>query len=334
MLEFVGKTRVRLEGRDMVFFGGNDYHRLSRHEEVLEATRRAIDLYGLSTSGSRATSGNHPLYEELEEALARYLGVEDALLLPSGYLGSIAAADALTGPGVVAATFPCPHPSIADAVLKFQAGGAAEVLFAEGVEANTGRLLELSSHPTSLVLDDAHGIGTVGPGGKGTAALLGLDNTLLVGTLSKAFGAYGGFVAARRQIVDAARKNSGAYVGTTPIPLPIASAGLTAVRLLSANPSWADELQLKTLRVRARLAKAGLKTNDSPAPILSITFGDDARNGRAAATLAKKGIYPNFINYPGCPPGGHFRMTLSSAHSTEEVEGLVACLVGLADELL
>jgi len=78
---------------------------------------------------------------------------------------------------------------------------------------------------------------------------------------------------------------------------------------------------------------AGLVTNDSPAPILSITFGDEARNRRAAIKMSQNGIYPNFINYPGCPPGGHFRMTLSSAHSSEEVEALAACLTSLADEL-
>ncbi len=352
-LEFVGATQVRYDGRVLTFFGGNDYHRLSRRPEVLAAADEALRRWGLNTAGSRCTTGNHAIYRELEQSLAEYLGAEDVLVVSSGYVANLVAVQALAddhgpvfAPGGI-------HPSLVDAAaslgpvhtwspvsLSTALGQAlrAKMLFERrplivmnGVEANTGELAPLagivrvgSRLGATVLVDDAHGAGTLGPKGQGTHAECGLERGLWLvqtGTLSKAFGAFGGFVAGSASFVARARERSGAFIGSTPAPIPAAAAALRAIQVLRDEPELVASLQRRSTEFKARL-----RLQPTPSPIASVAFGNAKANQKAAERLLDAGIYPNFVDYPGCPPGGHFRLTLSSAHTQEEVDRLVAAL--------
>ena len=179
-----------------------------------------------------------------------------------------------------------------------------------------------------LLVDDAHGIGVLGPNGQGSAAEAGLpaEAFMQTGTFSKALGAFGGLVAGPAGLVARVIENSRAFVGATPIPPPLAAAGIRALEILQASPELITGLRARMLRVRERVQALGFRVPVSPAPILSITHHDVEKNARLRSLLLDRGIYPPFIHYPGSPPGGHFRFTISSAHAEEDVERLLDTL--------
>ena len=137
---------------------------------------------------------------------------------------------------------------------------------------------------------------------------------------------FGGLVAGDRGLLEKVVRRSRAFVGATPMPPPVTAAVLRAMEILRGNPELITVLRARTLRMRERMAALGFPAVASPAPIFSVTYGDEARNRRLGGILEREGIFPTFINYPGCPPGGHFRFTLSSAHSDDEVERLIGAI--------
>lgn len=185
-----------------------------------------------------------------------------------------------------------------------------------------------------LLVDDAHGIGTVGPSGKGSpeAALLPPMAFVQTGTLSKALGAFGGLVAGPTGLAARIMDRSQAFVAATAIPPPIAAAAIRSIEILQANPGMISGLQTLTTHVRTRLGAMGFVTCSSPAPIISITHRDTARNERLRLILLERGLYlPLIRDYPGSPPGGHFRLTLSSVHTDQEVARLLEAVAQSCD---
>jgi 7-keto-8-aminopelargonate synthetase-like enzyme len=178
-------------------------------------------------------------------------------------------------------------------------------------------------------VDDAHGIATVGPNGRGSLAAGGLPQDAFVqtATLSKALGAFGGLAAGPPWLAERIIEKSNAYVGATPVPPPLAAAAIRAIEILQEHPEMIRGLQERTADVRRRLNAMGFRAGFSPAPIVSVTHHNTARNERLREILLSRGIYVPLIgDYPGSPPGGHFRLTLSSAHTDEEVERLLGAI--------
>lgn len=336
----------------MTFFGGNDYHRLSRHPDVLGTLAQAAKSCGLSTAGSRATTGNHPAFRELEERAADYLGCEQVAICSAGYLSASIAVQALSGAFTHILLDENAHPSLGDAarqtgaeLLRYSHAdadalaaalharpGGRPLIATDGVFANTGRMPPLAAyaeltvrHRGWLLVDDAHGAGAVGATGKGSweEAGIGRDRLIQTGTFSKAFGGFGGFVAASAELIAAAISRSGAFIGSTPAPIPVACCTRKAIEILRDEPQRISRLRALTLRCKGALREWGFAVSEGPAPICSVTFGDERRNAALRRALRDRDIYPSFINYPGCPPGGHFRFTMSSAHSDEQVAALM-----------
>jgi 7-keto-8-aminopelargonate synthetase-like enzyme len=362
-LRFVDRTRVVHRGRTCLFFGGTDYHRLGSHPEVLRAFREAAGTEGLDCAGSRITTGNHPLLGRLEREAGAFLGGREAVLTSGGYLSNTVALEAVRADYQRFFLAEGAHASLASPAealprnrvhvfrrddpdglarllrLRLRPGERPLVL-TDGVLAGDGRLPPLAAYWEAvrdlggrLLVDDSHGMGVLGRTGQGSPEEAGLppEAFLHTGTLSKGFGVFGGLVADLPRpggpgFLELVAARSRAFVGATPVPPPVAAAGLRAVQVLRDHPELVTGLRALALSTRARLAGLGFPGPDSPAPIFSITYRNEARNRRLGAMLEQRGIYPTFIDYPGSPPGGHFRFSLSSAHTQDEVDQLVEAI--------
>jgi 8-amino-7-oxononanoate synthase len=355
-LHFVNRTHVMFQGEPYVFFGGTDYHRLASHPEVVAACGQEAESGGISSAGSRITTGNNPLYERLEEKLSSFLGTGVAVLCSGGYLSNTVALEALAddyqrifidseahvslrgparclGPERVS-TFR--HAEPGDLSRQIQGNlhsGERPLVLTDGVASYNGELSPLAEYweivrnrGGLLLVDDAHGIGTVGPSGKGSPEAARLPPAAFVqtGTLSKALGAFGGLVAGSTGLAARIMDRSQAFVGATAIPPPIAAAAIRSIEILQANPGMISGLQTRTTQVREALRAMGFATGSSPAPIISVTHRDRARNERLRVILLEHGLYlPLIRDYPGSPPGGHFRLTLSSIHTDQDIARLL-----------
>ena len=351
-LRFLDRTHVMFQGKSYLFFGGTDYHRLASHPEVVAACRREAESGGLSSAGSRITTGNNPLYARLEEKLSSFLGTEEVALCAGGYLSNAAALEALMDdyqrffvdsdahvslrgptkcltPGRIS-TFRHAEPS--DLMRQIQGSlhpGERPLVLTDGVASYDGELSPLGEYweivrnwGGLLLVDDAHGIGTIGPSGKGSPEAARLPPVAFVqtGTLSKALGTFGGLVAGSAGLAARIIDRSQAFVGATAIPPPIAAAAIRSIEILQSNPGMITGLQTRTVQARETLKAMGFAAGSSPAPIISISHRDTARNERLRLILLEHGLYlPLIRDYPGSPPGGHFRLTLSSVHTDQDI---------------
>lgn len=353
-LQQVNRTYVKYRGRTLSYFSGCDYFRLASHPAVLRAVGRGLQRFGLNVAASRITTGNHALYPALERAVERFFGAEAALLTNSGYVTNLAVAQGLAGQfshvliderahvALKDATpfFDCPvlnfkHRSpehLADALQRC-GRNSRPVLLTDGLFSHDGSTAPLAAYlkllPRDglLVVDDAHGAGTLGNQGRGTVELEGIPRDRLVQTitLSKAFGVYGGVILCSPTWRDRFA-NSRVFVGSTPLPLPLANAGLIALRLVARQPALREHLQENTNFVRDELRKAGANLPDHPGPIVALHFQDARLRIKLHQSLLKAGILPPFIQYPGGPAQGYFRFVISSEHTTGQLRNLVRVL--------
>jgi glycine C-acetyltransferase/8-amino-7-oxononanoate synthase len=349
-LTFVGRTGVLFEGRELTFFGGNDYHRLSSHPAVVHALTEAAVQYGLSSAGSRVTTANHPLYLALEAQLAAFLGAEAATICGVGYMSNAMLMQAVGGDFTILFLDETAHPSLAEAALlsglktvRFQhcepedlaaqcrmhlQAGDRPLVMTDGVFPNTGELAPLADYADvirpydgRIHIDDCHALGVIGLTGKGSWEEAGMDRALILqaGTMSKALGSFGGVVAGSRELIAAIHARSTVFIGSTALPLPMAAAATQAVTLLTSAPERIALLRKRTFAFKPALRALGFPVSEGASPICSVTFRDEAKNRVIYDLLLENDIYPSFINYPGCPPGGHFRFTLSSEHTEAQI---------------
>jgi 7-keto-8-aminopelargonate synthetase-like enzyme len=363
-LSCLNRTYVTFQGKQYLFFGGNDYHRLASHPEVVAACRREAESGGLSCSGSRITTGNHPLLDSLEKKLADFLDAEEVTVCSDGYVSNTVVLETLADDRQrifldsathVSMSSParCLFPErvhdfhhaepddLARQVRARLRPGERPLVLTDGVGSSDGSLSPLRAywesikeHGGLLVVDDAHGIGTVGVAGKGSPAAADLPAAAYVqtATLSKALGAFGGLAAGPAWLAARVPERSNAYMAATPIPPPLAAAGISSLEILRRQPSMISGLQERTASVRRRLNAMGFATGGSPAPIVSITHGNAESNERLRVNLLECGLFvPLVRGYPGSPPGGHLRLTLSSVHAEEDIERLLEAIARCCD---
>jgi len=354
-LQQCDRVFVRHRGRRLVYFGGCDYFRLACHPAVLAATHDAIDRHGLNVAASRATTGNHPVYATLERALARFFGSERAVLVPSGYTTNLIAvqalapeithaliddrahaslADAARGLGCPARSFRHRDPADLESKVRRLGRGARLLVLTDGLFARDGSIAPLARYldalPASgrLLVDDAHGAGVLGARGRGTPEHCGVrsDQIIQTGTLSKAFGAYGGVVLADEAVIGRIASASQQFAGSTPLPPPLAAAALAALEVLGSDPGCRTRLWGNVRRVKVALRESGLAQADTPCPVVSVEGITPQASQRLRLALLRHQIYPNLIRYPGGPSAGYFRFALSSEHTPEQLDALVTCL--------
>jgi 7-keto-8-aminopelargonate synthetase-like enzyme len=349
------RTHVRYRGGKFSYFAGCDYFRLASHPDVLRAVREGLDCYGLNVAASRKTTGNHALYQQLEDELARFFRVPGAVLVSNGYMTNLAVGQALAGEFThaiiderahgclfdAAKLLGCPvhpfaHRNVASATAAAGHAGrqAKLLLLTDGLFSHSGEVAPLEDYlrllpkNATLLVDDAHAAGILGKTGRGTAEHLGLPTNRIIQTitLSKAFGVYGGAVIGSSEIRRKIIERSRLFVGNTPLPLPLVAAALTSLQLVRTDPGLRQRLAVKTKFVKTALAHSGFEINDGPGPVIPLT----PRNTREADHLKKellaRRIYPPFINYLGGPADAYFRFVVSSEHTPEQLQQLVAAL--------
>lgn len=359
-LRQVDRTYVVCRGRRLSYFAGCDYFRLSSRPEVLRAVHQGLDEHGLNVAASRKTTGNHPLYAELETEIARFFDVESALTLSNGYITNFAVTQALAGEfervliderahgslldaaaNLLAPIVTFSHRSVNDAKRKLAAAKKRNrpspkiLLLTDGLFSHSGEVAPLHDYlrelpkNVSLLVDDAHGAGTLGRTGRGTAEHLGLapqPRLLRTVTLSKAFGVYGGAILGTESLRRKVIARSRIFAGNTPLPLALAGGVLTAMRILRSDSKLRRRLVFNTNYMKAAFREAGINVNDGPGPILPIL----PQSPRDAAILSKAllaaGVHPPLIKYPGGPKDGYFRFVISSEHTAEQLDALVSAI--------
>lgn len=354
-LQFVGDNEVRFRHRTLTYFSGCDYFRLARDPRLAVAARKALAEHGLNVAASRLTTGNHPIYAQLEAALARFFGAETALVFPDGYLAPVAAAQAMAGDFSHAFIDEFAHGALVDAarmldcpVKPFKHRDAAglvrllarcgrkarPIILTDGMFAHDGSVAPLREYlkilpPRGMLLvDDAHGAGVLGATGKGALEFEGVSRKRIVqcATLSKAFGAYGGVVVASRELREKILTLSRTFVGTTPLPPPLAGAALAALKILRNEPARRKRLVANVAHVRDNLRAAGWPVARTPGPIVRLPVMNEMEAGALKKRLLAAGIYPPFLKYGGASARGFFRFVISSEHTRAQLNRLVAFL--------
>jgi glycine C-acetyltransferase len=358
ILDGAQAPRMRVDGRDVLLFAGSNYLDLARHPEVVEASARAARELGCAAGGSRLISGNLALHEELEEDLAKFTGSEAALAFATGYMANVGVIPALVGRGDVVVSDALSHASIIDgcrlsraevrifshgdldaleSALRESAAPGRRVLLAidgvysmDGDVAPVAELVALAKRFGAMVLlDDAHGTGTLGAHGRGAAEHCGVTDgiDLQVGTLGKGLGSFGAFVAGSRLLRELLVNTARSFIFSCALAPPQVAASRAALRVVRDEPWRRTRLQANAARLRDGLAERGLSTAPSTTHIVPVQIGDNAPTMTVCERLLERGFYAQGIRHPSVPEGtARLRITPMATHGDEEIDALVEAL--------
>ncbi len=348
---------LRSEGRELLSFCSNDYLGLANHPELIAALKRGADEYGVGSGAAHLVNGHSHAHHALEEELAAFTNRPRALLFSTGYMANLGVAGALLGRGDTALEDRLNHASLLDAGLlsgarlvryahadpaaleaKLQASKSEEKLvLTDGVFSMDGDIAPLpalaeAAMPNGawMMVDDAHGIGVLGHSGGGCLQHfgLGLDEVpILMGTLGKAIGSFGAFVAGDEALIETLINKARPYIYTTAMPPAVAEATRASLHLVQSEGWRREKLHTLIARFRDGATQLGLKLMDSITPIQPLVVGSAIEALRVSEALLDKGILISAIRPPTVPEGtARLRITLSAAHSEEQVDRLLAAL--------
>jgi 8-amino-7-oxononanoate synthase len=346
-----------------VNFCSNDYLGLARDPEVVAAMAEAAQRYGAGAGASHLVSGHGVEHEALERELAEFTGRARALVFSTGYMANLGVLGALAGRDDLLLSDELNHASLIDAarlvrsthLQRYAHGDAAAAraalaaydahdahaagafVITDGVFSMDGDLAPLPAladaaraHGAWLVVDDAHGFGVVGATGGGCCEHFGLDARdvpVLIGTFGKALGTFGAFVAGDDDIIELLLQRARTYIYTTALPPPVAAATRRALRIVREEPWRREILQARIAEFRAGAAQRGLAVTPSTTPIQPLILGSPAAALEASRRLAAAGHRVTAIRPPTVPEGtARLRITLSAAHTAQQVESLLAAL--------
>lgn len=350
-------TEVMVDGRRLVDFSSNDYLGLAAHPALAAAMAECALTCGAGSGASHLISGHGREHAALEEELAAFTGRPRALLFSTGYMANLAVMTTLAARGESVLLDRLSHASLIDGGLLCGArfrryphcdAAAARRLLAEsapqttvvatdGVFSMDGDVAPLASlseaaraHGAWLVVDDAHGIGVLGANGRGALESAGLDCEdvpVLVGTLGKALGSFGAFVAGAHDLIELLIQRARPYIYTTALPQPVAAATRAALRI-ARGESWRRERVLAlTARFRAAASQAGVALADSATPIQPLPLGSAQAALAAQSALREAGFWVIAIRPPTVPAGAaRLRITLTAGHEESQVDGLIEAL--------
>lgn len=351
---------MTVNGRRVLQFAGNDYLGLAADGRLATAAADAARRWGTGSAASRLVAGTSKPVAQLERRLAELKGTEAALVLPTGYMANLAVVSSLVGPGDAVFADRLCHASILDAVtlsrarlVTFRHNDAASLveklrrrrrrafrhrlIVTESVFSMDGDLAPLADlgavareHDAMFIVDEAHATGVFGATGAGLAEAQGLGAegiTATVGTLSKALGGLGGFVAASRGVIDLIVNRGRPFIFTTGIPPAQAAVALAALDVVRDEPERRTRLLGSARELRDRLAAMGLKIGASESQIIPIIVGQAQQAVAASRALWDRGIFVPAIRPPSVRRGmSRLRISLSCAHTPEHVERLVEAL--------
>ena len=360
-------TRVQCDGQWLANFCSNDYLGLAAEPSLQEALIDAVRRVGVGAGSASLVCGHHREHAALSEELADWLGVEAVLLFGNGYLANLGVLTGLAGRGDAIVQDRLNHASLIDGAMASGAkhlryahadASAAEqrlaslpesiskrILVSDGVFSMDGDiapvadLVDVAKRQQALfVLDEAHAFGVIGNEGRGSVSHAKLTNDavpLRIGTLGKAFGVYGAFAAGPRVLIDALQQLARPAIYTTALPPALAAVTRVALKHVR-NDQWRrDQLQANIAQFRAGALAQGWPLMPSETAIQPILIGDTASANALSAELLARGFWVSSIRPPTVPVGSaRLRVTLSSAHSSEAIAGLLNALAELAPRFL
>ncbi|MBL0175859.1 MAG: aminotransferase class I/II-fold pyridoxal phosphate-dependent enzyme [Ignavibacteria bacterium] len=348
---------VSIEGRKIIMAGSNNYLGLTAHPKVKQASHDAIDKYGTGCSGSRYLTGTLNIHNELEERLAAYLGKESCLLFSTGYQtaqgviftlvqrGDYVVSDKdnhacivagnLMAKGAYATIVRYRHNDMAnlEAVLAGLPADKAKLIVSDGVFSTTGEIVHLPAlveaakrHNARILIDDAHSIGVIGVGGRGTASHFGLveEVDMTMGTFSKTFASLGGFVVGERSVINYVKHHSPALIfSASPTPASVAAA-IAALDVLEEDPGLVTRLLANAAYMREGYTKLGFNVIPGETGVVPVIIGDDQLTFVFWRELFDAGVFVNAFISPGVPPGLQMlRTSYMASHEKEHLDRIL-----------
>ncbi|MBI9019856.1 MAG: 8-amino-7-oxononanoate synthase [Verrucomicrobia bacterium] len=344
--------KIDIDGKEILNFSSNDYLNLAHHPHVVDRSRQALEKYGVGATGSRLVTGTLPIHEELEARIAKEKGYPSALVFGSGYLANAGTIPVLAGRNDTIFADKLVHASMIDAcrlsgaklvrfahndfqslesrLQEFPNLGNRQLILTESVFSMDGDLAPLKEiaaladqYGAMLMVDEAHASGTFGPHGAGLIRECGLENavTVSMGTMSKAFGGYGGFIACSENLRKLLIQSARAFIFTTAPPPAVIGAALGTLDVLEASPNLGACLQANAAYFRELLQAGGLDTLQSESQIIPVVIGDNKKALAVSQKLREQGIIAAAIRPPTVPSGtARLRLSVSLAHTLDDLE--------------
>jgi 8-amino-7-oxononanoate synthase len=341
--------RVLLDGKPVLLLCSNNYLGLADHPRVREAAAEAAMRYGAGSGASRLISGNMTIHRRLEEQLIDFKGAEACLLFGSGFLANAGVVSALAREGDVVFSDALNHASIIDGCrlsraetfvydhcdvdhLEWglrQAEGRGSLIVTDGVFSMDGdvaplrEIVELAQrYDARVMVDEAHGVGCVGPGGRGLVAEHGLEDEVdvIVGTLGKALGSYGAYVLCEASMAKYLINTARTLIFSTALPPPAVAAAMAALDLLREQPRRVEKLQRNSAVLRESLREAGLPVEPGETPIVPLIAGDADAAMAACERALERGVFAQAIRPPTVPAGtSRLRLAVMASHTKSEL---------------
>lgn len=350
-------STIDIDGRSYLAFCSNDYLGLANHPDLITAAQAATERFGTGSGASHLVCGHSSEHHALEEELAAFTGRDRAILFSSGYMANVGTINALVGKNDAVFEDKLNHASLLDGGLlsgaRFQrflhndieslskkltaSDSERKLIVVDSVFSMDGDLAPLpelaqlaEQHNAWLMADDAHAFGCLGATGAGSAEYFGLSQQqlpILMGTLGKAAGSYGAFVAGSEALIETLIQQARPYIYTTAIPPAVAAASRAALRLIQREGWRREHLQSLIARFRAGATQLGLQLMDSQTAIQPVLVGSSEDTMTVAESLKQQGIWVGAIRPPTVPAGSaRLRITLSASHSEEQVDYLLQAL--------
>ena len=357
-------ARIVVDGRQVINFCANNYLGLANHPRLREAAKRAIDQYGIGPGAVRSIAGTMSLHVELERRLAEFKRAEAVITLQSGFTANLATIPALVGKGDVIFSDQLNHASIIDGCrlsrativsyahndmddLRRKIAETTEygrrIIISDGVFSMDGDIAPLPDlyeiareHNILLMVDDAHGEGVLGRGGRGIVDHFGLHGKvdIEVGTMSKAFGVVGGIVAGKQIIIDWLRQRGRPFLFSSAMTVPDVAACLEAVEMLESSEELVQRLWSNAEFVKREMQALGFDIGHSTTPIVPVMLGEAALAQQFSRRLFEEGVFAMAIGFPTVPKGkARIRVMNTAAHSQDDLEQALAAFETIGKEL-
>lgn len=350
------QPRQIVDGKPVISFCSNDYLGLANHPDVVSAFKHAADEYGVGSGASQLINGHSRLHHELEDQLADFFGRDRVLLFSTGYMANLGVVSALTNRHDAIFEDKLNHASLIDAAmlsranlaryahqdvkqlnqLLSQSNAKLKLVISDAVFSMDGDITDLEQlvsisqkNDAVLMLDDAHGIGVLGEQGRGTLSMLGQtqqDIPIMVGTLGKAFGTFGAFVAGSEVLIETLIQSARSYIYTTAMPAAIAAATLASLKLVKEE-EYRLNLFSRINQFKQGCEQLDISLTESKTPIQPLIVGSDEQAVAISQALLDEGILVQAIRPPTVPEGtARLRITFSASHTEQQVNQLIESL--------
>jgi len=362
-LESPQDSEVVVNGKRVVMIGSNNYLGLTNHPRVKEAALKAIEKYGSGCAGSRFLNGNLEIHEELEKKLARFFRKEAALVFATGYQTNLGAIPALVGRNDVAIIDRYDHASIIDGcrlsfgqVKKYRHNDMKDLervlegtkdkdklIIVDGIFSMEGDIADLpdivrlsKAYGARVMVDDAHGVGVLGNGGRGTAEHFGLENEvdLIMGTYSKSLAAIGGFIAGPSEVINWIKHLGRSMIFSASLPPSLVASVIAALDIVEEQPELRTRLWRNTHKMLRGYKALGYDTGMSETPIIPILIKDAMKTYQMCKLLFENGVFVNPVISPAVPPGRELlRTSYMATHTEEQLDKVLAAFEKVGRQL-